>query len=212
MPIIFVFLFFNGFIQAQPLQKTCRTDKELLKSRSQELQALLRDDQEDRIPPVNWNWVAPRDEERRKRVAEIFAEGCFRKAKDYAAAAMIFQHGVTSDHYYQAFIWSQKALALGHASAKWLVAAAVDRYLVSVGQKQLFATQAYRPRNHRCWCLNETEESFPESMRFEYTEKGLKEAFEWVESLNQSLPRCTPARYCNQGLKPSPAGTVPGFW
>jgi hypothetical protein len=29
---------------------------------------------------------------RRKRVGEIFGEGCFSKAQDFAAAALVYQH------------------------------------------------------------------------------------------------------------------------
>ena len=52
---------------------------------------------------------------RRKRVGEIFGEGCFKTAKDYSAASLIFQHGDTPDHYYQA-LWANRAVELGDIS------------------------------------------------------------------------------------------------
>ena len=80
---------------------------------------------------------------RRKRVGEIFGEGCLKTPRDYLNAALIYQHGEVSDHYYQAFIWANRALSLGDDKASQFVALTIDRYLVSIGHKQLFGSQAY---------------------------------------------------------------------
>lgn len=53
-------------------------------------------------------------------------------------------HGEVADHYFQAFYFANKADIQGYKDAKWLKAAAIDRYLVSIGHKQLFATQIFR--------------------------------------------------------------------
>src|ERR1700723_3309302 len=74
--------------------KNCREDQERQKSRSEELQRIVTEDQKDRLArPIDWNIVYPRDVVRIKRVGEIFAEGCFVTGQDYAAAALVFQHG-----------------------------------------------------------------------------------------------------------------------
>ena len=73
---------------------------------------------------------------------EILGEGCFKSAEDYAAASLIYQHGDSPDHFFQAFIWALRAVQLGDFQQKSLVAMTVDRYLISSGKKQLFGTQA----------------------------------------------------------------------
>jgi hypothetical protein len=92
-------------------------------SSSVELQNLVDADQADRqgsVDKIDWTRVLPRDLERRARVSEIFAEGCLKEAKDYSAAAMVYQHGETADHSYQTFIWAKRAVELGDSSQNWI--------------------------------------------------------------------------------------------
>ncbi len=129
------------------LAMSCEHDPALQAKKSEELLSIAKKDQEDRSGPfesIDWNKVSEQDLQRRLRVAEIFAEGCFQKASDYLSAATVYQHGTTGDHFYQAFIWSHEALLLGELSQRWWVAAALDRYLVKIGHKQLFGTQLYQ--------------------------------------------------------------------
>src|SRR5262245_18012013 len=89
--------------------KSCQEDHTRQAQRSQELRRLAKEDQDDRQGPydaIDWPKVLVRDENRRKRVGEIFAEGCFQTAADYSAAALIYQHGNVPDHFFQAFLWS----------------------------------------------------------------------------------------------------------
>lgn len=192
--------------------KQCPDDPERQALRSQELQTLVKADQDDRIDPIDWVRVLPRDEARRKRIGEIFGEGCFKTAEDYAAAALVYQHGNIPDHFFQTFLWAKKAVELGDSSQKRLMAMGVDRYLVNIGHKQLFATQASKPTMNDCWCLEEVEKSFPEKTRVELAQKSLAEMFQWVDSLNKDQSSCKPAKFCAKQLKDSPRGTVPGFW
>lgn len=191
----------------------CLFDPPRQKMRSEELQTIVSEDQTDRTPPINWEAVSPRDESRRKRVGEIFGEGCFKYAKDYAAAALVYQHGNHPDHFFQTFLWAKKSVDLGDSSQKWLMAAGIDRYLINTGHKQLFATQATKHNiNDECWCLEETESTFPESMRITYTKKTLKDQLDWVDSLNNKTKNCMPTPICKRNLSESPSGIVPGFW
>lgn len=79
--------------------------------------------------------VTINDLKRRMSIGEILGEGCFQSAKDYINAVLIFQHGDSPDHYYQAFIWSNKSAQLGNTNAKNLAAPAIDRYLVNINKK-----------------------------------------------------------------------------
>jgi len=198
----------------------CAGKPEIQNARSQELQKLSDEDQSDYRKVIAENPSIPfdmkkmekmgaNDLKRRKRVGEILAEGCFHTADDYKNAAMIYQHGFASDHYFQAYIWSNKAVELGDAKEKGAVAQAIDRYLVSTGHKQLFGTQLFKGPTSSCYCLQPTEESFPASTREQYL-KPESYGLTFFKNYNGSA-HC-PDTYCDSKLRPSPKGTVVGFW
>lgn len=196
--------------------RTCAQDNKRQKERSAELQKIVAADQKDREDFQHWTptqamEVLARDLERRKRVGEIFGEGCFKSAADFSAAALVYQHGDVPEHFYQTFIWSKRAVELGDASQNNLLALGLDRYLVNSGRKQLFASQAHHGPNDNCFCLQPVEKSFPDSERVKYTRRTLADALKWVDSLNVEKS-CAPAHECEETLQPTPAGSVPGFW
>lgn len=195
----------------------CLQDPVRLKARSDELQVLVNADHDDR---ENWqktfstsnNPVPLRDEIRRKRVGEIFGEGCFSKPEDYAAAALIYQHGNTPDHFFQTYIWSKRGVELGDEKQKHMIALGIDRYLVNIGKKQLFRSQATKPdlKPETCWCLYPVESSFPEKLRKEYDAKSIAKAIQWLKDLNGE--KSCPHLECAVHLNPTPKGSVPGLW
>ena len=194
---------------------SCLQDKARLELRSKELQALVKADQDDRDDwqgksPDEMNEVVKRDEVRRKRVGEIFGEGCFSKHEDYAAAALVYQHGDNPDHFFQTYIWSKRGVDLGDSKQKRMMVLGIDRYLVTVGQKQLFGSQATKPNSEICWCLQQVEMNFPDKLRKQYAGKSYVEALDWLKELN--VGKTCPNKECTQDLKPSPKGTVPGLW
>ena len=195
---------------------SCTEHTEQYAKASAELKILEIADQADRQGSVNaidWTKVSPRDLDRRIKVATLFAESCFREGKDYSAAAMIYQHGEGADHPFQAFIWAKRALELGDVGEnKWLMAAALDRFLVRSGQKELFATQYSKDAGSECWCLEPTEMSFPDTQRVEYTKKTIQQAIEGSKRFDANPETCVQVSYCKHDLKSSPTGTVPGFW
>lgn len=203
---------------APPTQyTTCLQDKVRLESRSHELTLIVKADQDERKnwqnkSPEEWNDTAKSDLIRRKRVGEIFGEGCFSKAEDYAAAALVYQHGDSPDHFFQTFLWSKRAVDLGDANQKEMMALGIDRYLVSIGQKQLFGSQAFKPdfNPDTCYCLHQIESTFPEKTRLEYTGKALHHYFHWLNDVNKG--KTCPKTECSAELKGTPRGSVPGFW
>ncbi len=188
--------------------------------RSEELQRIREADQADRAwqskgeqpNQSTLETMSKNDLVRRKRVGEIFDEGCLKSAADYEAAFIVYQHGNTPDQYFQAFLWSKQALALGDTQVKGEVAMAVDRYLVSIGHKQLFGTQASQKVIGGCWCIHPVEDSFPQTFRDEYRGGGNSAytGLAYLKILN-AKGDC-PAAYCSSSLQPTPKGTVPGFW
>jgi hypothetical protein len=69
------------------------------------------------------------------------AAGQLISALDFHDAAFIFQHGDTPDDYLLAHILAMEAVVKGDTSSKWIAAATLDRYLMTIGQKQVFGTQ-----------------------------------------------------------------------
>lgn len=175
---------------------------------------IANEDQEDRsgsYDTIDWEKVSARDLKRRIRAATIFAEGCFKEAPDYASAAIVFQHGETADHYFQAFIWANESVKLGDASQMWLTAAALDRDLVSIGHKQLFGTQMSRG-SPQDWCIQPVEPSFPGELRIEYVKFNLEDQIAYTLKAMGSPQSPSDVKDCEPSLKPSPKGSVLGFW
>jgi hypothetical protein len=195
--------------------KSCPDDSERMKLRSDELQEIVKADQADRQPPISkidWNKVMPADEARAKRVAEIFAEGCFKEAKDYAAAALVFQHGTVPDHYYQAYLWSKKALELGDEKQKLMIANTVDRYLINLGYKQLFGAQSFGNGPNGCHCIAPVETKFSDKLRMKISGRTLNNRLESLRESNKGNPACSKVVYCDKDLKTPPKGLFPGIW
>ena len=193
----------------------CQQDKERLALRSKELADIEHADQEDRknfqsMTPEQMMEMSRRDELRRKRVGEIFGEGCFSKAQDFASAAIVYQHGNAPEHFLQTFLWAKRAVELGDLKQKRLMALGIDRYLVNIGHMQLFGSQANKAHSDICYCMQQVEKSFTDNLREQYAKQTLKEAFRWIKELNQG--KSCPNKECTTVLKPTPKGTVPGFW
>lgn len=194
---------------------SCVEHPEIQEERSQELQRLIKADQAER---EGWDQFSVEEAQalkendliRRKRVGEIFGEGCFHSVKDYLAASLIYQHGEVSDHYYQAFVWANRAFELGDLTAQYLVALTIDRYLVSIGKKQLFGSQTYAEHLGGCYCMQPIEESFTDELRKNYHFPTREEQYQWLVSYNGGKD-CSNSD-CENSLKPTPKGSVPGFW
>lgn len=211
---LIAFLMVSPLIHSAPYIP-CLMNPELQKARSLEINQLEEADQKDREDWYNKTQeekehVTINDLKRRARVGEIFGEGCFHSAKDYINAALIFQHGDSPDHFYQAFIWSNKSAQLGNKEATNLAALAVDRYLININKKQLFGSQAYIFHHSECFCMPPVEPSFPDSFRQEFAGFTLNDKINWIASLNEG--KNCPILECNMPLDDTPKGSIPGFW
>lgn len=192
------------------------SDSKLQKARSFELKQLVLADQKDRISvdisKIGGSKIAKKDLARRKRVREIFSEDCVKSAEDYLAAALIYQHGDVPDNYYQAYIWSMKAAELGSKNAKAMVALTIDRYLVSIGHKQLFGSQFFSSEaTGWCYCMEQVESNFPDDMRREYLGESLHERSSKQFLIFNKGKDCH-NRECSEKLKSTPKGLAPGLW
>ena len=95
----------------------------------------------DKLPSYDWPQINKRDEERRKLTHSLMEQGKLQTGEDFYDAAFIFQHGQSPDDYLLAHVLAVEAIARGQHSAIWISAATLDRYLQSLGQKQIFGTQ-----------------------------------------------------------------------
>lgn len=82
-----------------------------------------------------------RDRQRRLQVAQIIAAGDAQTAEDYYHAARIYQHGDIPEDAWNAYTLARQAADLGHQLARWLSAAAYDRWLMYEGKPQKYGTQ-----------------------------------------------------------------------
>jgi len=90
---------------------------------------------------IDWDVVSAQDSARRVRTRALLDAGQLHSGDDYERAAFIFQHGDKPQDYLLAHGLAIIAAAKGRRDATWIAAATLDRYLQSVGQKQVYGTQ-----------------------------------------------------------------------
>jgi hypothetical protein len=101
---------------------------------SDELAYMYRSDQADRTR--GRIFLRPeRDRERLERVLELYAQGKIEQPQDSFYAAVILQHGYSSDHYYLAFVLSGKARAGSIPEAYTLQQAAYLRWQAALAKE-----------------------------------------------------------------------------
>lgn len=103
--------------------------------------SVLSKEQAKDLPSYDWPTIGKRDEQRRAIVKAMLAKGKAKTGEDFYDAAFIFQHGQSADDYLLAHVLATEAIALGYSKATWISAATLDRFLQSIGQKQVFGTQ-----------------------------------------------------------------------
>ncbi|MDF1695563.1 MAG: tetratricopeptide repeat protein [Saprospiraceae bacterium] len=87
------------------------------------------------------------DSIRRQTVYNFMKNNTLKTSNDYQNAALILQHGKDSSDFRQAVELMEKSIALNPYADKWLLAATTDRYLLSIGKKQIYGTQYQKLRN-----------------------------------------------------------------
>lgn len=78
---------------------------------------------------------------RRAEIRKLLEEGKITSGEDFSDAALIFQHGQTSEDFLFAHVLAVEALIRGGSADKWIAAATLDRYLQAVNRPQVFGTQ-----------------------------------------------------------------------
>src|SRR5262245_10921903 len=103
-------------------------------------------------PPGTYEELRERDRQRRARAAEIITASELLTAEDYFHTAQLFHHGDQLDEFERAYRLAVKAAEMGYAAARWMAAAACDRWLIEQGKPQKYGTQ-YAGDNERLWLI-----------------------------------------------------------
>jgi hypothetical protein len=98
---------------------------------------------------TDWDKLSKEDAQRRTQLLELITKSS--TASDYASIALVFQHGDCVPHYLLAHHFALLAMK-NDSLAQWLVAATLDRALMSVNRAQKYGTQ-YTASSDRCFGL-----------------------------------------------------------
>lgn len=152
-----------------------------------ELIEIYKNDQADRkVDNIDWSIVSENDRKREKRIYELIEEGALRTSNDYHNAAMIFQHGMDSTAYGMAVKLMKKSIDLDPNANKWLFAAATDRYLLSIGEPQIYGTQFSRKNEEGAkWERSNMDTTkITDAQRIEYDVETLAQQQEKLHTMN----------------------------
>jgi hypothetical protein len=122
-----------------------------------ELLALYTADRQERIDQPRmgtpeYTAMRERDRQRRLHAAEILSSLTTPEAADLYHAALLFQHGDLAEDAWWAYELARRAAEQGEARARWLAAAAYDRWLMYQGKPQKYGTQYVTDGiRHRLW-------------------------------------------------------------
>ena len=108
-----------------------------------DMTAIVARDQADRAGTSHLSQQAldEGDSKRRVQTAALLQQGLLHTGPDFDHAALVFQHGTTSNDYLLAHVLAVIAISKGQSGAVWISAATLDRYLQSLHQPQIFGTQ-----------------------------------------------------------------------
>lgn len=154
------------------------------------LEEAFQEDQKDRAKVYDKKdaveELRTRDASRRKRVTMMMELGEVKTKNDLYHAAVIFQHGEEAGDFLTAHRLATLASILGHRTARWLLAASLDRYLMSVGQGQVYGTQfEYNPKEKRYQLKLPVQD--PLMLGFEKEMLGIPTVSQRLEQLNAQI-------------------------
>src|SRR5260370_18349851 len=157
---------------------------------NKELQALFEEDQADRrgfeqFDHEQHQQVLQRDRARRQRVEELIEGEALQTSEDYFHAAMVFQHGETTEHIWRAHELAKRGAELGHPNSRWLTAAAYDRWLMRQGKPQKYGTQ-YTSHNNEPYRLWDVDPTTTDEERAAWNAPSLRVALRQAEELTRN--------------------------
>lgn len=150
------------------------------------LDELYKSDQSDRnVDVIDWDLLSARDKQRRTRVYELLDSNKVISSKDFANAAMIFQHGKDTIASGLAVKFMKKAVDLDSTASKLLLAKAIDRDLMFRDKPQIYGTQYTKSREDDPWRMYELDPTkVSDDERREYGVEILAEQKEKLREMN----------------------------
>lgn len=110
-----------------------------------QLEEIYGNDQSDRQKvydsPQAVNELKQRDAMRKAMTLDMMSRGEVNTVLDLYRAAVILLHGSEPKDYLTAHRLAVLSAVNGHRPARWLAASSLDRYLMSIGQPQVYGTQ-----------------------------------------------------------------------
>ncbi|MFH1725916.1 MAG: hypothetical protein ABII00_15005 [Elusimicrobiota bacterium] len=156
------------------------------------LEELFQEDQRDRARVYDTQSevtvLNDRDAARRQRITIMMELGEVKTKADLYHAAVIFQHGESSADFLTAHRLATLAAVLGHRTGRWLLAAALDRFLMSIEQAQVYGTQfEFNPTDKRYQLKLPIQEAV--LLSFEKEMLGIPSVNDRLDQLNAQIKR-----------------------
>lgn len=154
------------------------------------LKKLYQEDIADREHVTSWTdqvqlaQLKARDKTRRLQTKQFIDDQQLTEAIDYYHAALIFQHGDSVDDFQQAHHLARQSMNLGFQPAKWMFASTYDRWQLSTGKPQVYATQFVLNEMGKWQLAEPIDRTFPDSERQKYGLPPLEKAVEEFEKRN----------------------------
>lgn len=150
-----------------------------------ELVEIYKNDQADRkAENIDWNIVSEKDSLREVRVYELLDSNKVLTSADYNNAAIVFQHGKDSIAYGMAVKLMRKSIELDSTRNKWLLAAAIDRDLLSRNKPQIYGTQYWKKKDQPFELREIDTTKITDAERIEYGVETLAQQKEKVKRMN----------------------------
>lgn len=183
----FLIILVLGFASCKMNKENTKTVSEQKITDNSELIEIYRNDQSDRqTDNIDWNIVSKNDSLREVRIYQLLDSNKVQTSKDYHNAAMIFQHGGDSTAYGMAVKLMRKSIELDSTANKWLLAAAIDRYLLSKNEPQIYGTQYQKFGKDEPWQIGKMDTTkISDAERVEYGVETLAEQREKVKQMNR---------------------------
>lgn len=127
--------------------------------------------------------IGLREKKTRKEVIEMLKKGEIKTSDDFYRAAMLFQHGGDFKSYALAIALAAVSGYLGESWGRGLYAMAIDRFLLSIGQKQYFGTNLEKVRGK--WHLAPYNRKTSDYERQSYLIGSMKDILKEIKKLNR---------------------------
>lgn len=135
-------------------KKKQESESQNIKVDNLELIEIYKNDENDRKNHnITWLEIIKKDSLRRKRVDVILNSNEIKTSKDYMNAAMIFKSGNDSINYLKTITLMKEAIKLDSTVNKLPLAEITDRYLLSIGEPQIYGTQFYKEAYNKPWVI-----------------------------------------------------------